>query len=74
MPSPGTMKTSRTFAAISNTYTPVTRQVVVRRYMTICKYITEAGTNGRQSCPDEDSYPWLGDNCGGSEPCSDCVP
>jgi len=42
-----------------------------QRYMTICKYITEAGTNGRQSCPDEDSYPWLGDNCGGSEPCSD---
>ena len=49
-------------------------QEVVCRYMTICKYITEAGTNGRQSCPDEDSYPWLGDNCGGSEPCSDCVP
>ena len=48
--------------------------MVVCRYMTICKYITEAGTNGRQSCPDEDSYPWLGDNCGGSEPCSDCVP
>ena len=40
--------------------------------MTICKYITENGSNGRQECPD--TYPWLNDNCGGVDPCNDCVP
>ena len=46
----------------------------VCRYMTICKYITENGSNGRQECPDYDTYPWLNDNCGGVDPCNDCVP
>jgi len=45
-----------------------------QRYMTICKYITENGSNGRQECPDYDTYPWLNDVCGGVDPCNDCVP
>jgi len=39
------------------------------RYMTICKQ----SPGGRQTCPDEDRYPWLNDPCGGNEPCEDCM-
>merc|ERR1711976_713859 len=39
-----------------------------QRYMTICKYLWSNGQNVLQNCPEEDSYPWLGDNCGGNEP------
>jgi len=41
------------------------------RYMTICKNAPE---NGRQTCPDPDQYPSLGNICGGNDPCLDCVP
>jgi len=39
------------------------------RYMAICKRKADATI---QNCPGEDSYPWLGDHCGGNSPCKDC--
>merc|ERR1719481_683139 len=43
------------------------------RYMKICKYKTaEDGTNSLLQCPDENNYPWLGNVCGGIDPCKDC--
>jgi len=43
------------------------------RYMKICKYKTaEDGSNSLLQCPDENNYPWLGNVCGGIDPCKDC--
>jgi len=47
-------------------------QIQGERYMTICSY----KANGeRQNCPQEDRYPWLGEenHCGGNTPCADCT-
>merc|ERR1712012_557572 len=43
-----------------------------QRYMKICKYVSEGDSNTPQICPEEDQYPWLGNNCGGNTPCNDC--
>jgi len=47
------------------------------RYMKICshKSNSDGSDGGRQNCPEEDMYPWLGaeNHCGGNTPCSDCA-
>jgi len=46
----------------------------MERYMKICshKAALDGSDGGTQNCPEPDRYPWLGDHCGGNEPCQDC--
>jgi len=48
--------------------------VHMERYMKICthKAMPDGSDGGQQNCPDPNRYPWLGDHCGGNEPCADC--
>jgi len=39
------------------------------RYMNICR---RKNNHDLQSCPTPDNYPWLGNHCGGNNPCNDC--